>query len=74
MRPSSSDGIRWRFLLLPFLTMVFSSAAQQQNSSPAEIEKRVEELLGKVTLEEKISLLTGKVLFRSRTGEELTRS
>lgn len=59
IRPFLSNRIRWRLLLLLFLGVVSPAIAQQRNSSPAEIEKRVDALLGKMTLEEKISLLGG---------------
>jgi beta-glucosidase len=45
--------------LLLFLAVVSPASAQQQNPSPAEIEKRVDALLGKMTLEGKITLLGG---------------
>jgi len=59
IRPSWNIHIRSGLLLLFFLAVVSPAIAQQQNSSPTEIEKRVDALLVKMTLEEKIALLGG---------------
>jgi beta-glucosidase len=56
---SSWSSLGWRFILLLSLAVASPAIAQQQKSSPAEIEKRVDALLGKMTLEEKIALLGG---------------
>jgi beta-glucosidase len=51
----------WRSSLTFFalLPMGMSTSAQNQQQSPVEVEKRVEALLGKMTVEEKITLIGG---------------